>query len=103
MGVPILEGSMEARVLHILLEAYPVTLEDLLWELGISPAILNRTLKKLESQGIVQLEPLPPKTFVRLLRTDFQFSGNNPTQSRRFKQKRGRSKPPKDPEGPMFG
>lgn len=103
MPVEIESDSLEARILRVLLESYPVTVSDLEWELKISPGILMRTLKALQSRGILDFEELPDKTFIRLLRTDFAFVGRKATQRKRFKQK-GKKKPKSEEyEGIMFG
>ncbi len=103
MPIEIESDSLEARILRILLETYPVTTSDLEWELKISSGILKRTLKALQSRGILEFEELPDKTFVRLLRSDFAFVGRKATQRKRYKQK-GKKMPEKDDyEGMMFG
>ncbi|HKZ48781.1 MAG TPA: transcriptional regulator [Thermoplasmata archaeon] len=75
---------------------------DLEFELKIPAERLLRTLKALQSRGIVDLETLQEKTFVRLLRQDFSFIGRQVTQRRRVKRTGDRGRP-KDYEGPMFG
>ncbi|MFQ6061473.1 MAG: transcriptional regulator [Thermoplasmata archaeon] len=102
MPVEIESDSLEARLLQILLKAYPVTLSDLKWELKVSSRILMRTLRALQSRGILELEELPDKTFVRLLRTDISFLGKKATQRKRFKRK-GRKPKKEEYEGIMFG
>jgi DNA-binding transcriptional ArsR family regulator len=103
MPIEIESDSLEARILRILLETYPVTTTDLQWELKISPGVLMRTLRALQSRGILEFEELPDKTFIRLLRSDFSFVGRKATQRKRYKQK-GKKKPKKkDYDGMMFG
>jgi DNA-binding MarR family transcriptional regulator len=96
------EDTVEARILHILLEAYPVTVKDIEWELKVGPARVQRTLKALASRGIIELEKLPDKTYVRLLRSDISFIGRKPSQRRRVKH-RGKKRKTDDYDGPMFG
>jgi DNA-binding transcriptional ArsR family regulator len=102
MPVEIDSDSLEARILRILIKTYPVTTSDLRWELKISPNILERTLKALQSRGIVELEELPDKTFIRLIRRDISFVGRKATQRKRVKRK-GKRPEKKEYDGMMYG
>jgi len=97
------EGTLEARIVHLLLEMYPVTAADLKRELRARPALLDRTLKGLALRGVVELESLPDRTYVRLLRFDFAFVGRKESQRRRVKHHGRPPRKPKEYEGPMFG
>lgn len=101
MVIEIEQGTLEERVLRILLEAYPVTLKGLKWELKISEVKLDLVMKKFVMRGIIELEELPDTTFVRLLRSDFVFVGRKASQKKRFKRKGGRKKA-EDYDGIMF-
>ena len=68
--IEVLHGSLEERILRFLLEAYPVTTAVLARDLRIPEARLGRVLKGLVTRGVVELEELPDKTFVRLLRQE---------------------------------
>ena len=103
MVVEVLEGSLESRVIHLLLEMYPVTAADLGRELKVRPTLLDRTLRALALRGVVEFEPLPDRTYVRLLRFDFEFVGRKESQRKRVKHTGRRPEKPKDYEGPMFG
>jgi len=102
MPIEVLSGSVEERVLRYLLDVYPVTVEDLERELKINRDRLDRVIKSFLQRGIVEIEPLPDKTYIRLLRSDFHFTGIKPSQRRRYKQSGGRKGATKDYEGPMF-
>ncbi len=102
MVVEVLEGTLESRVIHLLLEMYPATVADIKRELKVRPGLLERTLKALATRGIVELDPLPGRTFVRLLRADFSFVGRKESQRRRVKHHGKKAPKPKDYEGPMF-
>ncbi|MEA2054433.1 MAG: HTH domain-containing protein [Candidatus Thermoplasmatota archaeon] len=80
-------GTMEEKILRILQEHYPVTVEELSKKLHISRATTEFELVKLQSKGIVALEPLPGRTFIRLLRNDFRFIGRK-YQEKFIKRKR---------------
>ncbi len=64
---------LEARILNILKDWYPITVEELRDELGVSRVTLERSLKALMVKGIVQLEPLSDKTYIRLLVSEIIF------------------------------
>ncbi|RLF62613.1 MAG: transcriptional regulator, partial [Thermoplasmata archaeon] len=56
-----------------------------------------------QSKGIVEIEPLPGKTFVRLLRHDFTFVGRR-HQKKFIKRKRSRiAEKEEDENDIMFG
>jgi hypothetical protein len=71
--IEITTGTLEERIIRLLLKTYPITVEDIKVKLNISVDRVIRTLKKFQMKGIVRLEPLPNKTYVRLLRHDFSF------------------------------
>ena|SRR2546428_3943906 len=103
MVVEVREGTLESRIIHLLLEMYPATTKDLERELKVKPTLLNRTLKAMTSRGLVEVEPLPDRTYVRLLRYDFQFVGTKVSQRKRVRHRGKKPEAPKDYEGPMFG
>jgi len=84
-------SSQEAVVLNYLLAKYPVTVEELQDMLPLPGKKLERVLKKLIRRGIILLEPLPDKTYIRLRRMDIRFVGINPAQQRALKHS-GKSK-----------
>jgi len=102
MPVEVLHGSLDERILKYLLEAYPVTVAQLARDLHLSAPRLERRLKALALRGVVELEELPDKTFVRLLRRDLSFFGYKETQRKRFKRSGGKREESKDVEGPMY-
>jgi len=58
---------LQARILGILKDWYPITVKELRDELSVSPAVLERSLKSLMVKGVIALEPLSDKTYIRLL------------------------------------
>jgi len=94
MTVQIVRGSLEARILELLLSWYPMTEAELSDELGVRPAALHRALLGLQARGLLALEPLEGCTFVRLLRTDLQFLGR---QTRRARASPRAAPPSEDP------
>lgn len=73
--IEITTGTLEERIIKLLKKTYPITINEIKNELNISREIVLRALKKFQIKGIVRLEPLPDKTYVRLLRHDFSFIG----------------------------
>jgi predicted transcriptional regulator len=71
--IEIVGGSIEEQIIKKLQKIYPITIKDLEKALHLSRDSIIRVLQKLQIQGIVQLESLPDKTFIRLLRNDFKF------------------------------
>jgi len=73
--IEIVNGTLEEQIIKLLQKAYPITITDIEKKLHISRDMIVRILQKLQIKGIVQLEPLPDKTYIRLLRRDFRFVG----------------------------
>lgn len=89
--IEITSGTLEERIIKLLQKIYPITVEDMKEELNISKDIVFRALKKFQIKGIIKLEPLPNKTYVRLLRHDFSFIGKK-RQRKFIKHKSGSKK-----------
>lgn len=96
-------SSLEARVLRLLQEAYPITTDEIMRKLHISQSRLDRVLATLSSQGLVALRPLPDKTYVDLVSRNFRLSGRNPTQRKKLKHAKAKRKKTEEYDGPMFG
>lgn len=88
-------GTLEEQIIKLLQKTYPITLQDIIKNMHISKTIAIRELKKLQTKGIVRLEPLPDKTFIRLQRNDFSFVGKR--RQRKF-IKHTKSKKVQEPE-----
>ena len=89
--IEITTGTLEERIIKLLKKTYPITINEIKKELNISREIVLRTLKKFQMKGIVRLEPLPDKTYVRLLRHDFSFIGKK-RQRKFIKHRTGKRK-----------
>ncbi len=89
--IEIVAGSIDEQIITILEKQYPVTIEDLEAQLHLSRKQIVRVLHQFEIKGIVGLEPLPDKTFVRLLRHDFKIVRKQ--RQRKFIKHHRRSKP----------
>jgi len=100
--IEITSGTLEERIIKLLQKTYPITVEDIKEELNVSKDIVLRTLKKFQMKGIVKLEPLPDKTYVRLLRHDFSFIGKK-RQRKFIKHRSGKKKrEPEEYDGIMY-
>ena len=62
--------ALQARIIGILKDWYPITVEELRDELSLPSGVLERSLKALMVKGVIELEPLSDKTFIRLLTQD---------------------------------
>lgn len=80
--IEITNGTLDERILRLLQKKYPITVSDIQKKLHISKDQALRNLKKLQTKGILQLEHLPNKIYVRLLRHDFKYIGRQ--QQRKF-------------------
>jgi DNA-binding HxlR family transcriptional regulator len=100
--IEIERGSLEARIIEVLLEVYPITIEELRKELSLSEKMLERGIKRLQVKGIIELEPLPDKVYIRLLRRDFRFIGRKVTQRRPIKRS-GRGNKGREYDGFAYG
>ena len=100
--IEITTGTIEEQIIKLLQKQYPITITDLKKHLHLSRATIERVLQKLVVQHIVQLEPLPDKTYVRLLRGDFRFVGKK-RQRKFLKHRSGKKKQePGEYEGIMY-
>ncbi len=89
--IEITSGTLEERFIKLLQKTYPITISDVKQQLHISKKTVERILQKFQVKGIVQLEPLPDKTYIRLLRHDFSFIGGK-RQRKFIKHHSGRKK-----------
>jgi len=78
-------SALEIRIISILKDWYPITVEELRDELSLRPSQLDRVLKALMVKGIVALEPLSDKSYIRLLVPEIEIE-----QSRERRQRRPR-------------
>ncbi len=73
--IEIVRGTLEERIIGLLQKNYPITVKEMQDELHLSKNNVLRVLNKFQIKGIVGLEALPGKIYVRLLRNDFSFIG----------------------------
>ncbi len=98
MPIEIKQGSIEEKILKAIKDRYPITVKEVQKELGLQEKKVEMGLRSLQKKGIIQLEPLPDKTYIRQIRGDVFFLGRNPTQRRRYKHKGGKKRKKKEEE-----
>ncbi len=79
--------SMDAKILKVILEKYPVDDLEVVEATGLSRSEVERHLKGMEARGWILLERLPGKTYIRMKRFDFTFLGRDETQRKAVKHK----------------
>jgi predicted ArsR family transcriptional regulator len=99
--IEIITGTIEERIIKLLQKTYPITVYDIGKKLHLSKSTVIRELKKFQTKGVVRLDPLPDKTYVRLLRRDFSFIGK---PQRKFAKNHSKVKKQesKDYDGMMY-
>jgi len=70
--IEITGGTIEEQIIDILQNTYPVTVEEVQRRLHLSSEVIMRVLQQFQVKGIVQLEPLPDTTYIRLVRHDIK-------------------------------
>ena len=73
--IEIKKGTLAERIIKNVQDCYPITIKELNKKLGVSIRTLKAELLKLQAKNLIQLESLPDKTFIRLIRTDILFVG----------------------------
>jgi len=100
--IEIITGTLEERIIKLLLKTYPITVSDIGKKLHLSKSTVMRALKKFQIKGVVRLEPLPDKIYVRLLRRDFSFIGKKQQQKFIKHHSKLEKQESKDYEGMMY-
>lgn len=99
--IEVILGSLEAQILQILQKKYPITIEDLARLLPVSRARIEHELQKMQVRGLVRIQPLPDKTYLRLLRNDFSFIGKKHQQQKKTEEKQPNN-PSEEYDGIMY-
>ena len=89
--IEIVNGTLEEQIIKLLQKTYPITIKDIEKKLHVSRNNIIRTLQKLQVKEIVQIEPLPNKVYIRLIRGDFKFVGKR-RQKKFIKHRSGKKK-----------
>lgn len=93
--------ALQARIVNILKDWYPITVEELRDELSLPSGVLERALKALMVKGVIELEPLTDKTYIRLLVPEIMFEVDKKDRGR--KKKSAPSEAPPQDDSIMYG
>ena len=99
--IEIKRGTLDEQIIVFLQKNYPVTFKELKKNIHVSKDRIMRVLKKFQIKGIVTLEPLPGKIYIRLLRNDFSFIGKK-RQKKFIKHHSDKKIESKDYDGMMY-
>lgn len=100
--IEITVGTIEEQIIKFLQKIYPASISDLEKKIHVSRKNIIRVLQKLQVKGIVQLEPLPDKTYIRLLRHDFSFIGKKRQKKFIKRHSKGKKQESKEYDGMMY-
>ena len=98
MPIEIDADTLEAKIIKLLMDGRPLTLEETAQELKVSTSRVKRAVKGLASRGIIEVQELPDKKYLRLERSDIRFHGTNPTQEQKIKKKQQKKEDDKGSE-----
>ncbi|MBS3773360.1 MAG: transcriptional regulator [Candidatus Thermoplasmatota archaeon] len=102
--IDITTGTIEEKIIKRVQERYPITMEELCRDLHLSREQMRFELHRLQSRGILSLEPLPDATFVRLERHDIRFVGRRHQEAFIKREKRRPAvSDEEDDDGIMYG
>lgn len=73
--IEITRGTQEEQIIKILQKTYPITIKEVAKQIHLSEKQVKWVLNQLQIKGIVKLDPLSDKTYIRLIRYDFRFVG----------------------------
>lgn len=99
-------SSLEAKILLLLIEVYPITDKEIATYLETSIRKVDACLQGLVKKGLVRLEPLPDTNFVTIASGDFQFKGRETEQLKKVREKlekRKKFKTPDEDNSAMYG
>ncbi len=68
-----LTNKLQERIIKILMKRYPITTDEIVNEIRMRKDVVQNEIKKLESEGVIALEILSDKIFVRLLKDTLCF------------------------------
>ena len=91
-------SKLEARIVQILKDWYPITVEELRDELSLRKDTLERALKSLAVKGVIILEPLSDKTYIRLVSPEIDVN----VERKKKPKKDSYATPPMDDDSIMY-
>lgn len=99
-------SSLEGKILLLVLEIYPLTLNDIRKYLNTPKQKAEKALQNLARKGLVGLESLPDNTFVTIISGNFRFKGKQTEQLKRVREKLKKRQEwhlPDDEDNVMYG
>jgi len=97
-------GSARDRILRLLGERYPVTVDEVALALGLRADTTRLEVKRLQAQGLVVVERLGGTSYVALSGAGFRVVGLSPADAAALRKK-GKlpPTPPRPEDDPAFG
>lgn len=95
-------GSVGARILLLLGERYPATVQDVSLALGLREDTVRRELAKLSTAGLVVTEDLDGVTYATLTGAGVTYLGLSPRDAKRLKARKPPPPKPRDEGDPAF-
>lgn len=96
-------GSLGARILLLLGERYPITVEQVCSALRVREDSVRRELGKLGTAGLVLAEDLDGTTYVTLTGAGITYLGLSPKDAKRLRDRKPPPPKPRDDHDPAFG
>ena len=84
-------GGIDERIITTVKERYPITLDELIEILGDRPGVIKHRVNVLASRGLLILEPVGDKVFIRPGRA-VGFVGVSPKQKKALKHRKRKKK-----------
>ena len=100
--IEITAGTIEEQIIKFLQKTYPASISDLEKKIHVSRKNIIRGLQKLQVKGIIQLESLSNKIYIRLLRHDFSFIGKKRQKKFIKHHSRGKKQESKEYDGMIY-
>jgi len=88
--ITITKGSTEEKILNAVKEHYPVDIETVAKILRIRPALVEKTINILVKKGILAIDELPDKKYLRQIRFDISVVGYKDGQKKFMKHAKRR-------------
>ena len=89
--ITITKGSTEEKILNAVKEHYPVDIETVAKILRMRPALVKKTINILVKKGILAIDDLPDKKYLRQVRFDISVVGYNDGQKKFMKHGKKRN------------
>jgi hypothetical protein len=95
--------GVQARMLALLVERWPVTLGQVALALHLRPDAVELDARRLAARGLVVLEPLGMDVYVALTGEGVKLLGLPPKEAERLRDRKPTPPRPRDEHDPAFG